>query len=293
MDRREFIIRSARTIGASLLAPIALRSLAEAAGDSQAKVARFVIISDTHNHDGVDRMVREIIDLHPPFVIGVGDMTHLFGGPDAIRRIREAGIEFNNAMGNHDGGMRPQLRHGLPPWLCTGVINQTQRFAVDNQFYYSFNRWGIHFVILDTCTDNIEREIQWMEDDLGRHVNNPSKLPALVFMHYPDWIVKEGTTKDGPLFILLKKYRAEHTIKAILAGHVHDGRNYPLEQTVGVPFYTLFPSAPFCDVLHTEYVVVTVTPDSIDFERKIILDHGGANKYTIYPVAGHFTPSGA
>jgi hypothetical protein len=257
----------------------------------RAETSQFVIVSDIQNIDGVDRMVREIIDLDPPFVISVGDAPSMFDpSVGAFRRLCEAGIEVHIAMGNHDAGPKHQLRYRLPPWLCTDEIEQTQRFVVDNKYYYSFNRWGIHFCIVDTCTDDAKAETKWLEGDLGRHVNNPDKFPTLVFMHYPEWLAKEGGRGPGPIYRVLEKYQDTHTVKAAFNGHTHKGRNVPLEATLGIPMYWLFPSAPFGSDLHTEYVVATVSPDQISFERKIILDHGWADTFTIYPVAGKFAP---
>jgi hypothetical protein len=283
-----------RVVGATVrLAPCLamIVVLVVAAGCVEAGPSQFVIISDTQNIDGVDKMVREIIDLHPPFVIGVGDMPSLFGPPDAWRRLREAGIEVHNAMGNHDGGVKHQLRYGLPPWQSTSVIDQIQRFAVDNKFYYSFNHWGIHFCIVDTCTDDVNAEIEWLEDDLGRHVNNPSRFPTLVFFHYPEWLAKEEGRGPGPIHRVLEKYKGTHTVKAAFNGHTHMGRNVPLEATLGVPQYWLFPSAPFGASVHTEYVVATVEPDQVSFERRIIFDAGMADVFTIHPITGRFAPT--
>jgi hypothetical protein len=283
-----------RMVGAAgrvALCLAAIIALLAAPGHGEARSSQFVIISDTQNIDGVDQMVREIIALHPPFVIGVGDMPSLFGPPDAWRRLREAGIEVHNAMGNHDGGTKVQLRSGLPPWLSNSIVDQTQRYSVDNEYYYSFNYWGIHFCIVDTCTDDANAETQWLEDDLGRDVNNPSRFPTLVFFHYPEWLEKQEGHAAGPIYKVLEKYKDTHTVKAAFNGHTHLGRNVPLDETLGIPQYWLFPSAPFGTSQHTEYIVATVEPDRITFDRKVIFDHGGADALTIQPVIGRFAPT--
>lgn len=250
---------------------------------------QFVIISDTQNIEGVDRMTREIIELAPSFAVAVGDVPSGFDDRvDFFRRLREANIPIHIAMGNHDGGTKMAVRSCLPPYPFNDEVDPALRFVVENKYYYSFNRGGIHFVILDTCTADMEQHIQWLEADLIRHLNNPKKYPTLLFMHYPDWMMGKDAGTGGPVYRVLAANPGKHTVKAAFAGHTHDGKHYPSEETLGIPLYTLYPSAPFGDATHTEYVVATVTPNAITFERKAILDEGRGKDFVIQPVTGAF-----
>jgi len=250
---------------------------------------QFVIISDTQNIEGVDQMTREIIGLAPPFVIAVGDMPSGFDPrPDLFRRLREANIPIHIAMGNHDGGTRIAVRSSLPPYPFNDAVDPALRFVVENKYYYSFNRGGIHFVIVDTCTADAEQETKWLEADLIRHVNNPKKHPTLLFMHYPDWMIGKDARTGGPVYRVLAAHPDNHTVKAAFAGHTHTGKHYPPEETLGIPLYSLYPSAPFGKDTHTEYVVATIAPKAITFERKAILDEGRGKDFVIHPVKGEF-----
>jgi len=264
-----------------------------AAGLCGAAINQFVILSDTQNIEGVDRMTREIIDLSPPFVVAVGDVPSSFDPRVRhFQRLREAGIEIHIAMGNHDRGPKAALRSHLPPYPFNGEVDPVLRFVVENKYYYSFNRGGIHFCVVDTCTDDKEQEFAWLEADLVRHVNNPQHYPTLVFMHYPEWMLNQGQGKVGPIYRILSEHPDEHTVKAAFAGHTHKGNRYPPEQTLGIPFYTLYPSAPFGGDVHTEYIIAAVHPDRIVFERRVVLDDGKSGDFVIDPVEGEFESLG-
>jgi hypothetical protein len=191
-------------------------------------------------------------------------------------------------MGNHDAGPKRILRSSLPPFPYHEEVDPVLRYVVDNKYYYSFNRGGIHFVISDTCTDDKKLEYKWLEDDLIHHVNNPKRYPTLVFMHYPSWMTRRDDGTGGPIYEVLAKYPGEHTVVAAFAGHTHKGKRYPPEETLGIPFYTLHPSAPFGADVHTEYVIATVGENEITFERKVVLEAGKSGGFVIDPVRGEF-----
>jgi hypothetical protein len=259
------------------------------AGASRGADNQFVIVSDTQNIDGVDRMTREIIELDPPFVISVGDAPSAFDPRVRFfERLREAGIDVHIALGNHDGGVRPHLVSDLPPAPFNRKVDPILRFGVENRFYYSFNRGGIHFVIADTSTDDKEAHYEWLVEDLAKHANNPDRLPAIVFMHYPSWMLKSDSPDGNQIHRVLAEYPDAHTVRAGFAGHTHKGHAYPPEDSAGVPLYTLYPSAPFGADTHTEYVIATVHPDRITFERKVVLDAGRSGGFEIQAVHGEF-----
>lgn len=245
----------------------------------------FIIVSDTQNIDGVCEMTEEIIALNPPFVVSLGDVPSAFDPKvNHFQRLREAGIDVHIAMGNHDGGPKRHVRSNLPPYPLNSIVDPILRFCVENKYYYSFNAGGIHFCIVDTCTADKEAHCKWLEDDLIHHVNNPDRLPTILFMHYPDWMLK-----GGPVYEILAKHPDKHTVKASFAGHTHLGINYPLKDTLGIPHYATYPSAPFGTMLHTEYIIAHVKPDEIVFEKKSVIDHGEGKDFFIRPMKGSFT----
>jgi hypothetical protein len=292
MPRRSCPDRNPTCTGA-VLAPalLAAAGLLLAASLAVAAPQQFVIISDTQNIEGVDRMLREIIQLNPPFIISVGDVPSAFDPRvDLFRRLRESGIPIHIAMGNHDGGTKGAVRSCLPPYPFNDEVDPALRFVVENKYYYSFNRGGIHFVIVDTnaSADDGEQESQWLEADLVRHVNNPKKYPTLLFMHNPAWMIGKDARTGSPLYRVLAAYPDQHTVRAAFAGDTHNGKHYPAEETLAIPLYSLYPSAPFGNATHTEYIVTTVAPKAITFERKAILDEGRGKDFVIQPVKGEF-----
>lgn len=91
--------------------------------------------------------------------------------------------------------------------------------------YYSFNKNGWHFIVLDSNNDGGgalgETQMQWLENDLA---SLPKGTPVLVMSHYPilavSTIVVGGNHKDSkPITKLFYK----HPDKKIhcISGHVH------------------------------------------------------------------------
>ena len=161
----------------------------------------FVVLGDTQGDQGAHRyIVRRVIAEKPDLVFNTGDLTS--DGRDLWRWatfFRVSGdlmrsVPYYPAYGNHEGDTPYFLDFLSPP----GVGR-----------YYSFNRGGVHFVVLDTPglympDDNQavtqaeqqrfverreqywQRQMQWLKDDLAGH--RDAKY-VFVFFHYPLYTV--------------------------------------------------------------------------------------------------------
>lgn len=268
-------------------------------GSCSDDIDKFVIVSDLQDWGdmrAIKKVTEEVIALKPPFVMQLGDACEP-GVLESFNRIREAGIEIHIAIGNHDEMWRTLLLQTLPPHPLNSIVDPTLRFGIDRKFYYSFNRGGIHFVVLDTCTDNVEAEVAWMEDDLGRHLNNPDRLPSLVFMHYPEWmvggrgghgsIVPNQPASARPLWGVLDRF-PKHTVKAGFGGHWHYGQNFDPKDHAGVQMYAVPGSALY--TTYAEYLIVHVQPEQLVIEKRVVTDTDeGRIEVTYHPIPGRFT----
>lgn len=146
---------------------------------------RIGICADLHQdvmHDGPERLTAFIEDMNvqrPDFIIQLGDFCRPYDANRVILDIwnRFAGPRYH-VIGNHDtdgGFTRDQV---VSFWKAAGK-------------YYSFDRKGYHFVILDGNEKNpspdrppgyaryiSEEQLQWLDADLEKTV-----LPVIVFCH--------------------------------------------------------------------------------------------------------------
>ena len=146
---------------------------------------RIGICADLHQdvmHDGPERLTAFIEDMNvqrPDFIIQLGDFCRPYDANRVILDIwnRFAGPRYH-VIGNHDtdgGFTRDQV---VSFWKAVGK-------------YYSFDRKGYHFVILDGNEKNpspdrppgyaryiSEEQLQWLDADLEKTV-----LPVIVFCH--------------------------------------------------------------------------------------------------------------
>jgi len=151
---------------------------------------RFVVMSD--NTGGAfpgewEAAVREINLLRPDFVMCVGDLIeggtadtnalHQTWWPQFEAMLEPLAAPFYYVAGNHDIS-NPAMR---PVWLA--------RYGVSGESYYSFDRGGCHFVVLDSATAAFDEEftakqLAWLTKDVAaaRQADH-----VFVFYHHPQW----------------------------------------------------------------------------------------------------------
>jgi hypothetical protein len=180
----------------------------------------FVVIGDTrprfesqdfHVFEG---LIGKINELHPAFVINVGDLIFGYGMPKAKQWnhyqavIKGFTVPYHQLPGNHDAFSTDARRV------------YARRFG---KFYDSFDYGGCHFVLLDSCEESRwgfigPVELNWLKDDLRRN----QLRPVFVFLHFPLWEPERikpeyhefWRTTLHPLFL-------ESGVAAVFGGHFH------------------------------------------------------------------------
>jgi len=198
----------------------------------------FVVISDLHYAENpqvfsqalrdrsmkydvdhiMKKLVEELKNLKPSFVMCLGDIGASIRDTEEelaiaqLRRVKqyldEIGSDVFYAVGNHEVNSKTDK----PTKVYEEVLGPR---------YYSFNRCGIHFIVLDVhlvkegklqySIDDIQ--LKWLQENLGFV---PDDRPIVVFSHEPvcDWA-------DTINNITLKNLLIDYGITAHISGHWH------------------------------------------------------------------------
>jgi Icc protein len=188
----------------------------------------------------VDRMRREV---RPDLIVNLGDdIEDASPEADAARYeecqglLREAGVELVNVAGNHDT-------------IHLGKEDLLRAWGRDpgEELYRSFDRGGIHFVVLHTRERQDrdvtvgEAQLAWLAGDLAAHPG-----PTIVLMHHTaaDQDLRGNRWFEGRAHVCLVRERrrlramleAHGQVRAVFNGHVHWNH---LDVIAGLPYVTL------------------------------------------------------
>lgn len=279
LSRRRFLGIAGTTAAGLMLAPDLL------AITNERPILRFGMISDIHYADrepagnrfyrqslakmkeAIDRLNQEKVD----FAIELGDFKDQDATPDEAKTLKYlADIEtafqkFNgptyHVLGNHD---------------MDGISKQQFLERVENKgigktnSYYSFDRKGIHFVVLDGNFNKEgkaydhgnfswedasipEEEIAWLTDDLKKN-----SLPAIVFIHQmldESKSVKQAVQNAPQVRQILEQ---SGKVICVFQGHVHEER-YNLIN--GIHYYSVNAMIDGDGLDNSAYMVVDIFKD--------------------------------
>ena len=200
----------------------------------------FVAYGDTRTDPATHRrVIREIVGLHPEFVLQSGDLVSdgrnaqqwlLF---DQITQpLRAAHIAYYPARGNHDLGT-------FYPHYVPGTFDSGDKV---NRLYYAFTRHRNRFIIVDSMEPYNPGSPQyvWLERELARSKGAVSTF--VMFHEGPFSVGPHGPTLDAQKYLhpLFVKYRP----RAVFCGHDHlyyrttrDGVTYIVTGGGGAPPY--------------------------------------------------------
>ena len=200
----------------------------------------FIAYGDTRSNPVAhQRIIHEIVGLHPEFVLQSGDLVSNGRSTaqwDEFHRItqplRDAGIAYYPARGNHDVG--PYYPRYVPAAFDSG--------DKANKLYYAFTRNGSRFIAIDSMQDYGpgSKQYVWLEGELKRSVKYPNTF--VLFHESPFSVGPHGPTPEArkylhPLFV---KYHP----RAVFCGHDHlyyrtkrDGVDYIVTGGGGAPPY--------------------------------------------------------
>lgn len=227
MNRREFskgVLAAGLGLGSLVGGSSRAQDGRGAAGDkpSGGKTVRFGLIADVHQdimHDAMRRVnafVEAMHEARPDFVCQLGDfcIPH-----ERNRGFLEAWRQFDgrryHVLGNHDmdGGF---------------ARRQTVAYYGMPERYYSFDRDGVHFIVLDgndrggkrpgyACFIG-EEQAQWLADELAR-----TERPVVVFSHQP-LDIPSGIENNSEIRRILESAThpsGQAKVIACFCGHTH------------------------------------------------------------------------
>ncbi|MEP7252489.1 MAG: metallophosphoesterase [Ginsengibacter sp.] len=239
MKRRSLI----QTLGltAGVIATGSVTSVATALGKNNKpkKVLRIAHITDIHIRPELDapnrfrKCLEEIKKYKIDFILNGGDTIYAADYDNIVReRVNEQWqiwqklrngfkeYEMHSCLGNHD------------MWWAAPDKNDTMygKDYVVKQLgimdrYYSFDKNGWHFIILDSNNKNAgsldDEQRKWLEEDLGKL---SAGVPVLCMSHYPILAVCtiiDGGNHTDSKYITDLFYKHRNKKISCISGHIH------------------------------------------------------------------------
>jgi predicted MPP superfamily phosphohydrolase len=178
-----------------------------------------VIYGDSQNNPEVQRgLVQAVLSFKPAIVFRVGDIVDNGDDPELWKIFNDIHgpllktTEYFPALGNHE--------RDSPLYF--------ENFSfLYNRRWYSVDRLGIHFVILDSNSrlDSESEQYKWLESDLAG-IGNVAQFAVVIF-HHPIFDVSELHKSDEKnlQFILLPLFK-RYKVSAVFSGHAHDYQRF-------------------------------------------------------------------
>ncbi|MDD5155550.1 MAG: metallophosphoesterase [Candidatus Omnitrophica bacterium] len=179
--------------------------------------ADIVIYGDSQSDAAAQRkVVRAIMQVKPAIVFRVGDIVNDGDDPGQWELFRKIAApllksaEYFPALGNHDGDSRLYFEN-FP--------------YIRNRRWYSLDRMGVHFIILDSNSDLSPESIQyrWLESDLQKAGRDSFKI---VLLHHPLYSVGSHREDEKGLRPGLVPLFAKYGVCAVFSGHDHNYQRF-------------------------------------------------------------------
>jgi 3',5'-cyclic-AMP phosphodiesterase len=254
LGRRGFLTLAGAASGASLLSSSAWAK-PHASNDFS-----FVFLTDTHLQpelrgvDGCRQAFRKVRSLNPSFIIQGGD--HVY---DTMSVSKERAHQLYDLYGATEQELGQRLYHVIGNHDCFAIMAKTGFDLRDPEYgkrmwedrfgktFYSFDRYGVHFIVLDTIGLTSDRQyegridpdqIEWLKNDLAatgpvRPIIVAAHIPLVTALasYQPPPQHKQGTVNSAEIIALLEG----HNILAVLQGHTHINERIEWK---GIPFIT-------------------------------------------------------
>jgi len=161
--------------------------------------------------------------------------TSLFG----LNGEKALAMPVYETFGNHDGNSGGVVREGI---TARNSARSTRVNISSNGIHYSFDRGGIHYVVLGSYPGGVwdpecgwchyfkesfresEMSLEFLKSDLAMNLRN-SRQPVVLFFHYgwDDFSLLWWTGKEQEAFAEAIK---EYNVAAIFHGHNHSAAAY-------------------------------------------------------------------
>lgn len=215
------------------------------------------------NHDDHSRVVSAILRKDPEVVFHTGDLVTDGTIPgqweifDEITSELRSEAEFFPALGNHEKDSDLYFdRFELP----------------NNERWYSVNRSGVHFIILDSCSGIQEGSEQyiWLESDLSEAADSFSFIAAI--FHHPPFSTGPHTEDEMGLRETIVPLLEKYDVDIVFSGHDHsyerslyNGIYYIVSGGGGAPMYDQEKESRYSQVFRkvNHFCEISVTSDSM------------------------------
>jgi alkaline phosphatase len=332
--RTEDIMRvtPSRCLPALLLSATLCLGISQAQAVSVEKLVRFGLITDTHLCDKPDQAPTPTLNATARYFTGARGKIAAFADD-----MNKAGANFIAELGDFtDNPVTPGLSYEQRKSTATGFVRDAeqqlsrfngQRYHVfgnhdtdqmsKEQYlehigntaiparasYYSFDRGGVHFIVLDASFKSDGNaysgipdtpgfgykwsdanvppaEIEWLKTDLAN-----STGPVIVFGHQYLNAAEEIDAQFDPVHsvrnapALRKLLEQNGRVLAVFAGHYHDGN---FQSVNGIAYFGLQASAAYGNdvAYHNQYALVDVLRDGPNY-RIVVQGHGLQKSYVV------------
>lgn len=267
--RREFLAGSSLVLAASTL-------LSSASGDEPKAPLRVGLITDLHYADKapngkryyretlakIDEAAVEFAQAKPDFVVELGDLIDAADSPDVELGYLKT-INAKYAAISKD-------RHYVLGNHCVDMLTKDEFLGGVEQekSYYSFDRGGFHFIVLDACfrTDgqpygrknsswkdaNLPpAELEWLAADL-----KGSDKPKIVFAHQRIDVNNDHGIRQNAQ--VRKRFETDGRVLAVFQGHSHQN---DLKTIAGIHYCTLAAMIEGTGVESNGYSLLEIDPN--------------------------------
>lgn len=193
----------------------------------EARPLRVVALGDHGINERSAATVAAIEELAPDLVLHMGDISYAEGRQnewiDWFRMVEPVAATrpWVTALGNHE------TYTGASPWTLVAppspleIAFYQQRFGLPgNEIWYSFDWAGVHFVALDTFSQEgiAQEEVAWLEQDLAAAAD--AKW-IVVFLHEPPFSSNASHGSSERVQDAFVEIFARHGVDLVLAAHDH------------------------------------------------------------------------
>jgi 3',5'-cyclic AMP phosphodiesterase CpdA len=275
LSRRAFLKNGTLVLAAAAL-PAGLSWPRDVRGEGDASPLRVGLVTDLHYADkpaAGTRHYRQTLDKlaeaaekfaqqRPDLLVELGDFIDAADSVDVERNyLRTVNGPFSKICKD---------RHYVLGNHCVDTLKKEEFLeGVEQEWsYYSFDRGGVHFVVLDSCfrsdgepygrrnfqwTDaNIPAsELEWLASDLQQ-----TDRPVIVFAHQRlDVSNNHGVKNNADVRKILE---ASGRVRAVFQGHSHQN---DLKEIGGIPYCTLVAMVEGSGAENNGYSLMEIDPD--------------------------------
>jgi alkaline phosphatase len=282
ISRRAWLQQGALVLSASALSPDWLRA------DDTAPTLRIALVTDLHHADKpaagtrhyrdtlakLDEAAGRFAQEQLAFVVELGDFIDAAPSVDTeLRYLSEVNRHFQPISDD---------RHYVLGNHCVDTLTKAEFLgAIGREHsYYSFDRGGLHFIVLDACFRHDGQpygrknsqwndanlppaEVEWLAADLAS-----TKYPVIVFVHQRLDVAGDHGIKNAPQ---IRQLLEEHSqvekpnqvekpsrVLAVFQGHSHQN---DLHEIGGIPYCTLVAMIEGAGPEQNGYSLLEIAPD--------------------------------